>query len=68
MPDYTDFSGLPLKTVISVGSNQVVTTIVSIKHDSLDASDFEIPKDFQELKQPMQPGSTGESPAPSSSR
>ena len=68
MPDYTDFSGLPLKTVISVGTNQVVTTIVSIKQDSLNASDFEIPKDFQELKRPIQPSSLGESPAPSSSR
>ena len=67
MPDYTDFSGLPLKTVISVGPNQVVTTIVSIKQDSLNAGDFEIPKDFQELKKPIQSTSPGESPAPSSS-
>jgi Domain of unknown function (DUF4412) len=55
MPDYTDFTGLPLRTVISVGSNQVVTTIVSIKHDPINATEFEIPKDFQELKQPIQP-------------
>jgi Domain of unknown function (DUF4412) len=50
MPDYTDFNGLPLKTVISVGSTQIVTTIVSIKQDPLSASEFEIPKDFEELK------------------
>src|ERR1700716_2026587 len=37
MPDYTDFAGLPLKTVISVGDNQVVTTIMSIKKDSINA-------------------------------
>jgi hypothetical protein len=54
MPDYTDFAGLPLKTVISVGNNQVVTTIVSIKTDTLSASDFEIPKDFQEMKTPIE--------------
>ena len=53
MPDYTDFAGLPLKTVISVGDNQVVTTIMSIKKDSINATDFEIPKDFQELKKPL---------------
>jgi hypothetical protein len=53
MPDYTDFAGLPLKTVISAGANQVVTTIMSIKKDSLNATDFEIPKDFQELKKPL---------------
>lgn len=67
MPDYTDFTGLPLKTVISVGTNQVVTTIVSIKQDPLNAADFEIPKDFQELKKPIQQNSAGEGPAPSSS-
>ena len=53
MPDYTDFAGLPLKTVISAGANQVVTTIVSIKKDSIDATDFDIPKDYQELKKPL---------------
>jgi len=66
MPDYTDFKGLPLKTVISVGPNQVVTTIVSIKHDLLNPSEFEIPKDFQELKQQTQSESQpGASPASS---
>ena len=55
MPDYSDFAGVPLKTVISVGSNQVVTTILSIKHDAVSSSEFDIPKDFQELKKPMQP-------------
>jgi uncharacterized protein DUF4412 len=64
LPDYTDFKGPPLKTVISMGPNEVVTTIVSIKQGSLNASDFEIPKDFQELKQPV--GSApGESPSTS---
>jgi len=53
MPDYTDFPGLPIKTVISVGENQVVTTIMSIKQDSLSSADFDIPKDFQELKKPL---------------
>jgi hypothetical protein len=53
MPDYTDFAGLPLKTVISVGNNQVSTTIMSIKKDSISAADFEVPKDFQELKKPL---------------
>ena len=53
MPDYTDFAGLPLKTVISVGVNQVVTTIVSIKKDPISAADFDVPKEFQELKKPL---------------
>jgi len=53
MPDYTDFAGLPLRTVISVGNNQVATTIVSVKKETINAADFEIPKDFQELKKPL---------------
>jgi hypothetical protein len=65
LPDYTDFSGLPLKTVISVGSNEVVTTIVSINQGSLNASEFEIPKDFQELKEPIRLAPPGESPSTS---
>jgi len=69
MPDYCDFAGLPLKTVISVGDNKVVTTIVSIKQDPVNASEFEIPKDYQELKKPLhpapQPGDTStSSPTP----
>src|SRR6266404_8090798 len=55
MPDYSDFAGLPLKTVISVGDNKVVTTILAIKQDPVNASEFEIPKDYQELKKPIQP-------------
>jgi Domain of unknown function (DUF4412) len=53
MPDYTDFAGLPLRTVISAGANQAVTTIMSIKKDSINAAEFDIPKDFQELKKPL---------------
>jgi hypothetical protein len=54
MPDYTDFAGLPLKTVISVRDNQVATTIMSIKKDSISAAEFDIPKDFQELRRPIE--------------
>jgi len=67
MPDYTDFDGLPIKTVISVGPNQVVTTIMSIKQDPVSAGEFEVPKDFQPLKRPIEPASSpGMSPSGSS--
>ena len=65
MPDYTDFKGLPIKTVISVGSSEVVTTITSIKQDPVSASEFEIPKDFQPLKQPGAPSQGANPPASS---
>jgi hypothetical protein len=67
MPVYTDFNGLPIKTVISVGANQVVTTIMSIKQDPVSAGEFEVPKDFQPLKRPIEPASSpGTSPSASS--
>ena len=53
MPDYTDFPGLPLKTEIVVGETKVTTTITSIKRDPINAEEFEVPKDFQELKKPI---------------
>src|SRR5205807_1275049 len=68
MPDYTNFAGVPLKTVISMGGSEIVTTITSIKNDSLNASEFEIPKDFQELKKPLDtapPPTESVTPSPS---
>src|SRR5437879_12004380 len=53
MPDYTDFPGLPLRTVISLGENKVSTTIMSIKKDPISAAEFDVPKDFQEMKKPL---------------
>jgi len=64
MPDYTDFKGLPMKTVITVGANEVVTTIVSVKQDSVSPSEFEIPKEYQPLKQPIQSSDANPSSSP----
>ena len=63
MPDYTDFPGLPLKTVISLGATQVATTITAIKQEALSDAEFTVPKDFQEMKPPDRG-----MPAPSESR
>lgn len=52
MPDYSDFAGIPLRTVISSNGTQITSTIISIKRDSLNDADFVIPKDFQEIKTP----------------
>ena len=68
MPDYTDFEGLPIRTIISMGDNEMTTTIASIKRDPINASEFEIPKDFHELKQPVQAApQSGGSPAAAAS-
>jgi Domain of unknown function (DUF4412) len=52
MPDYHDFPGVPIKTVISMGGNQMTSTITSIKKDPLNDADFSVPKDFREIKTP----------------
>lgn len=53
LPDYRDFPGLPIKTVVSTGGNQVITsTLISVKQDPLKDDEFSIPKDFREMKLP----------------
>ena len=52
MPDYRDFPGLPLKTIVSVSGSKVTTTLTSIKQDPLNDAEFAIPTDFQEVKVP----------------
>lgn len=50
MPDYREFPGLPIKTVVVMGSNQLTSTLTSVKQDSLSDAEFSVPKDFQEKK------------------
>jgi len=70
MPDYRDFPGLPIKTVISVGGNQITSTITSVKKDPVSDAEFSIPKDFREVKTPdissFLEGNAKKSPAESS--
>ena len=70
MPDYRDFPGLPIKTVISVGGNQITSTITSIRKDPVSDTEFSIPKDFQEIKTPeigSLPGGKAKKPSADSS-
>jgi hypothetical protein len=48
MPDYADFPGVPVKTVISVGGTEITTTLVSLKQDPVNDAEFEVPKDYHE--------------------
>jgi len=52
VPDYRDFPGLPLKTVVSVSGSEVTTTLTSVKQDPVNDAEFAIPTDFQEVKMP----------------
>jgi Domain of unknown function (DUF4412) len=70
MPDYHDFPGVPVKTVISADGNQITSTITSIKKDPLNDADFSVPKDFQEIKTPEinnLPEENAKKPSPDSS-
>jgi hypothetical protein len=52
MPDYHVFPGLPIKTVVMMGTTEITTTLISVKMDPLSDEDFSVPKDFQEMKMP----------------
>jgi hypothetical protein len=51
-PDFRDFPGLPVRSVIDMGGTQVTTTLVSVKQDPLSDADFAVPSDFKEIKPP----------------
>jgi hypothetical protein len=52
IPDYRDFPGLPIKTVMSAGGKEYTTTLTSIKQDTLSDSEFALPKDYKEMTMP----------------
>ena len=49
-PNYRDFPGIPLRTQLTIGKAQVVSTVKSISRESLPDSLFAPPADFQEIK------------------
>ena len=63
MTDYRDLPGLPLRTEVTVGEENLVSTVVSVKTDPLADAEFLPPKDFQEVKVPAMELS-GDKPAP----
>ena len=60
MPEYRDFPSVPIKTVVSIGGNEITTTLTSLKQDALSDAEFSVPKDFEEVKPPE----TGTAPQP----
>ncbi len=53
MPDYSQFPGIPLRTVVEIeGKGQIVTTIQSISEDAIPDDQFVVPKDYTEMKIP----------------
>ncbi len=65
MLNYTDFPGVPIKSIVTVNGNDVTTTVTAIKEDSLSDSEFTVPKDFQDMKPPeMKLAPTQNQPTP----
>jgi hypothetical protein len=52
MPDYRDFPALPIKSTMSMGDNEVTTTLVAIKQEPVSEAEFSVPKDFREIQLP----------------
>lgn len=65
MPDYRDFPGLPLRSLITISGKKIVSTLVSVKQDALPDSDFAAPSGFEEMKMPSLDALLGgKAPAP----
>lgn len=52
IPDYRNFPGVPIKTVLDIGGKQITTTLVSIKQEPIADAEFALPADYSEMKLP----------------
>ena len=52
MPDYRDFPGMPIRMRVSFSGKEIVTTLTSVKQDTLPASEFIPPAGYEEVKLP----------------
>lgn len=52
LPDYRDLPGFPLRTEISMGGKQIVSTLKSISREPLPDTLFVAPADYKEMKLP----------------
>lgn len=63
MINYRDLPGFPIRTQMTVGDDDIISTVVAVKTDPLSEADFLPPKDFQEVKIPNVE-MPGDNPAP----
>jgi hypothetical protein len=67
MIDYRDLPGFPIRTQMTIGDDEIVSTVVAVKSDPLSDAEFLPPKDFQEMKIPNLQEMTAEKPEPAGS-
>jgi hypothetical protein len=63
-PDTSALPGMVIKTKAEVQGQEITTTLISAQEEPVDASAFEIPKDYQEMNAPAMPGQSIPEPAP----
>jgi peroxiredoxin len=63
-PDPKSLPGMAVKTVAEVLGQKVTTTLVSVKEEPIDASVFEMPKDYHEMTQPAATPNAGPATQP----
>ena len=49
-PDFRDFPGVPLKTHVKMGGQEMTSTITALKTDALNETEFSVPKDYKDMK------------------
>ena len=52
MVDYRELPGFPIRTEVTAGNDEIISTVVAVKTDSLNDAEFLPPKDFEEMKIP----------------
>lgn len=52
IPDYRNFPGVPVKTVVDIAGKQITSTLISIKADPIADADFVIPTGYSEMSLP----------------
>ncbi|MFN2623756.1 MAG: DUF4412 domain-containing protein [Chthoniobacterales bacterium] len=67
MTDYRDLPGFPIRTQMTIGDDEIVSTVIAVKTDPLSDAEFLPPKDFQEMKIPNLQEMTAEKPEPAAS-
>jgi uncharacterized protein DUF4412 len=55
-PDTTSLPGMVIKTIAQVQGQEITMTLISAREEDVDASAFEIPKDYHEMNAPNLPG------------
>ena len=63
-PDTSTLPGMVVKTKAEVQGQEITMTLISAQEEPVDASAFEIPKDYQEMNSPAMPARSGPAPVP----